>query len=140
MTTTEELKRIDAQIAKLLARRKELVVSPTKRLESVLVAVESVYGITPEEIRSEGRPEVIAYARQVAMCLMMEFGYNNCEVGRLMSKDHGTVNHAKKRVSGLVGAYPVKAKEYYQARVALGLDTEKDIGEKPTLTRHLQPE
>lgn len=67
---------------------------------SVLIGmVAEEWGVTIEAIHSRDRHSDVAMARQVAMVLTREcFKSSLSEVGRMFSRDHGTVLHAERAV------------------------------------------
>lgn len=77
---------------------------PAADAEAILALVATHFGVTVEELKSQGRSRRVTLPRQVATLLLHEeTDLNRTQIGRLLGgRDHSTVNYALKRITELV--------------------------------------
>jgi chromosomal replication initiator protein len=90
----------------LAARALHDLVSPgatgrTVTSSAILLAVGRYYGINADDLKSRSRHKQIVGPRQIAMYLLREDAHlSTPDIGRLLDRDHTTVLHALKQISG----------------------------------------
>jgi chromosomal replication initiation ATPase DnaA len=61
-----------------------------------LAAIAAYRGhFTVEDLKGPGRTQPLAWARQDFMLAASEAGFNDCQIGRFINRDHTTVRHGK---------------------------------------------
>jgi chromosomal replication initiation ATPase DnaA len=69
-----------------------------KDFDEIIGLVESVTGITREEILGRKRPDDIAQARMLTYWLMREMGHSLSSIGKMTNRDHGSVLNGCRRI------------------------------------------
>ena len=62
------------------------------------------------DIRKKGHDRSAAYARAVVSHVMIKDGYTESEIGRLLNRNHSTINHYK-NIMNTVMEYPNQYKD-----------------------------
>ncbi len=90
-------------------------------LPSIEAAVCAVYGLTPAELRSPSRAAKVVQARQVAMYLARELtGLSLAAIARSFDRDHTTVLHAVRAVTGRLEPGSDTSTAIHRVRSTLG--------------------
>ena len=95
---------------------------PKDVLEEVVGVACKTWGVTTEEMLSHQRPNRIAVARMAMYALVLEA--TNCsfsELGRLLGRDHSTIQKGNIVARNLLDTDPRFAAAYRIARIRLGL-------------------
>jgi len=83
----------------------------------ILAEVAAAFGFVPQQLRERSRTARIAWARQVAMYLLVDIdGCPTNEAARLIGRDHGAVSHACRRVKDLISVHDLLAMEIGELR------------------------
>jgi hypothetical protein len=91
-------------------------------IADVTAAVCRYYGISEIEIKSKRRTKVVAHQRQVAMYLAKELTLKSLpEIGRRFGgRDHTTILHGVRRITGLLPHNPKLAAEIDEIKAVVG--------------------
>ncbi len=97
-THTIKVKRVSAWPQREMYGRDGLL-NPNRAIADVA----AVFGITAKDIQGRSRIERYTYPRHIYVYLLRRSGYALEEIGRLMSRDHGTALNSERRARDLLG-------------------------------------
>jgi chromosomal replication initiation ATPase DnaA len=91
---------LETAVAALLATPLRYAEPTYPRIEEVIAAVAAATHVTIEQLRSNKRPQHIAYARQLAMYFCRELtGLSFPVIAEAFNRDHSTVIHGCNRIA-----------------------------------------
>jgi chromosomal replication initiation ATPase DnaA len=85
------------------------------RCERILDAVADRHGVTTKEILGRSRTAPVAAARHVVEAELFQSGMACAEIGRILGRDHTSVQHGVQRVLGME-AYKAELASRRQSR------------------------
>ena len=86
-------------------------VLPVAAMERILAATCRYYEVEPHHVLSDSRLPEHVLPRHVVLYLCVRAGATLQAAGRLLGRDHSTVNHALRRVEGAMNRDPLIAQD-----------------------------
>ena len=112
----------DRELAIVALRELGYLRSGPLHLQDILTSVSQHYSVTPDEIRSDKRHASLVRVRHISMYLSTQLcSHSLAEIGRFYgNRDHATVLHAVKKITGFIKADEVLKHELQALRQVLG--------------------
>jgi chromosomal replication initiation ATPase DnaA len=89
---------IVAEQKKYIGKLAGVASTATPKLEEILSSVCKYYGVSPEEMRGQGRARPLAHIRQVYYYLCREHSHSLTQTGLYVRKDHSSVLHGARKI------------------------------------------